>query len=250
MDDATPGIIAVVGTAIIFMGYYVGKSGWAHFKASVKAEEEFFSKYKLSECYKARDTLDTVLGINFDERWVVLGTYSSPQQYSFSQIASVEIDENEETISKVNRGSQVVGAAVGGLVMGPLGGLIGGLSASSRSRPRLRSISLKITVDDAMNPVYRIIFFQSPGGVDPEDPSAREAMSQAERFQAHLKNAMRQAEREQKEISAQPSIQGPPASITSELRVLWEMKQAGALTDEELSRQKQRLLSEGINPPA
>ena len=56
----------------------------------------------------------------------------------------------------------------------------------------------------------------------------------ADRFHAHVLNAMRQAKKQ--------ASSGPPTSSASELRTLWEMKQAGALTEEEFVQQKSHLL--------
>jgi len=143
--------------------------------------------------------------------------------------------ERPLTVTSTNRGSQLLGSAVGGL-LGPLGAVVGGLSGSSRSRGRLRRLTLKIFVDDYAKPVHAISFFRdgSSKGTDPDEPRVRDAREKADRFHAHVLNAMRQAKKQ--------ASSGPPTSSASELRTLWEMKQAGALTEEEFVQQKSHLL--------
>lgn len=60
-----------------------------------------------------------------------------PVLLDYSEVISVEmiVDKQsiQKTVQKTNRGSQIVGLAVGGLVLGGKGAVIGGLSGSRRS---------------------------------------------------------------------------------------------------------------------
>lgn len=44
-----------------------------------------------------------------------------PKVYGFSELASVEVETNGRTLTRTNRGSQVAGAAVGAVLLGPFG---------------------------------------------------------------------------------------------------------------------------------
>lgn len=235
MDGQTLLVILAIAAFCFFMI----KRGFDSVMKDDQAERQLVSRYGLREYYKAGGQ---ILGFNFEEQRIVLGSLVSVAVYNFSQISSVEVIENEVAITSTNRGSQILGTVVGGLALGPAGSVIGGLSGSKLSRTRLRDVALKVFVDDPANPAFRISFFHTENskGVDPDEASARDGRAKADRFHAHLLNAMRQTQA-QKQVSAITSD-----SSVSELRMLWEMKQAGALTDDEFAQQKARLLGAGV----
>lgn len=84
-----------------------------------------------------------------------------PERISFDSIVSSEIDQDGMTITKTNRGSQLVGAAVGGALLGGVGALMGGLSGSTRAIEKVQRIDLVVTVNDAMAPLRRVRFFEA-----------------------------------------------------------------------------------------
>ena len=81
------------------------------------------------------------ISIDFGEEKITLGKAANDSirhddyesSYKFAQIAQVELISNEAVITSTNRGSQLLGAAVGGVAFGGLGAVVGGLSGSSRS---------------------------------------------------------------------------------------------------------------------
>jgi hypothetical protein len=199
--------------------------------------ERVQSKYKIDEIYLS--PMDrSLVGMDFDGHRVIMGAGNYDAAYDFAQIASVEVVENGTTVTQTNRGSQLLGAAVGGLAFGAVGAVVGGLSGSSRSRGRLRGISLKVTVDDRLRPVHSICFLHASDekGLDPDGLEARQARESVDRVHAHILNAMRQAQ-------AKTNI-APATFAADELQKLWDMKQAGILTEDEFAQQKARLLGQ------
>ena len=89
-----------------------------------------------------------------------------PVILDYSEIISVEmmVDKTsiQKTIQKTNRGSQLVGAAVGGAVFGKMGAAVGGLSGSKRSETRgsekVTKRSLVIFTSDMEMPSAEIQF--------------------------------------------------------------------------------------------
>jgi ribosomal protein L7/L12 len=91
-----------------------------------------------------------------------------PRVYDFSQLTAVDIVKDGISLQKTNRGSQAVGAAVGGLLLGPVGLLLGGLTGTKRSTEKLKRLSLKIYTNDLGRPMHEIIFFDHPSGIKPD----------------------------------------------------------------------------------
>lgn len=83
--------------------------------------------------------------------------------FNFSDLVAVEVLRNGSSVSKTNRGSQVAGAAVGAILLGPFGLLLGGLTGSRRSVEKIDRLSLKVFTNDLVNPVHEIVFFNIPG---------------------------------------------------------------------------------------
>lgn len=91
-----------------------------------------------------------------------------PAVFSFDELVGAEVERNGSAIQKTNRGSQVAGAAVGGLLLGPVGLLLGGLSGSSRTIEKVKKLSLKIYTNDFEAPVSEIVFFEDSEGQKPD----------------------------------------------------------------------------------
>lgn len=81
--------------------------------------------------------------------------------YDFKKIISVETVINGNSVYKTDRGSQVVGAAVGGLLLGGAGLLIGALTGKKSKEEKVSKISIRIGVSDIDKPSHEIIFYDS-----------------------------------------------------------------------------------------
>lgn len=172
--------------------------------------------------------------MSFSARKIVLGSWKSEKAYDFAEISSVEVVKNGSTIRKMNRGSQLVGTAIGGLAFGGIGAIIGGLSGSSRSEELLQSVSLRVTVNDPGKPVHTICFYSDREGTRLEGIVAKSVFQQIERFHGHIVNAIQQS---------QNKVAAPTNSVADEIQKLWDLKQAGILADDEFATQKGRILN-------
>jgi uncharacterized membrane protein YsdA (DUF1294 family) len=158
--------------------------------------------------------------------------------YDFQRVTAVEIVENGVTMTNTNRGSQFIGAAVGELLLGGVGAIVGGSSGSTRTTNNVKSLHLKITVDDQTNPIWLICFFRSSttNGTPPGNSVLETGRASLERMHAHIRNAIFQS-------------QAPKASVVlsrssaDEIRKLWELRQEGILTEDEYQHQKRRLVT-------
>jgi hypothetical protein len=223
------GILVVFAVAFgIVKG--VNDSNWA-----TEAKKRVSARYKLDDLYVSTEDRN-LIGISFKDKKIILGSGLQDSEWDFSQITAVEVIENGATVTQTNRGSQLVGAVVGGLAFGGAGAVVGGLSGKSNSRARTRNISLKVTIDDRIKPVWTISFlkWRPEKGLEPDGFIAKQARMNVERIHAHLLNAMRN--------TRTPEINAAPLSNADELKKLWDLKQAGVLTEAEFEVQKQRLL--------
>ena len=195
------------------------------------------AKFKCDDLYVSSNRPIKCVGVSFQDRTVILGIKASVFAYEFSKLTAVEMVENGATVTHTNRGSQLLGAAVGGAVFGGLGAVVGGLSGSSRSQSRIKSLYLKLTIDDPVLPVWLICFFNdsTKNGSDPDGLLVRTERLKRERMHAHLLNAMRQSQ-------VAHAMPVPTIFSADRLRQFWDLKQAGILTKDEYEHQKVRLL--------
>ncbi|WP_417467436.1 ribosomal protein L7/L12 [Maricaulis sp.] len=185
----------------------------------------------------------TYLGFNFDLGTIYVGSEFAQYEYGFGRIATVEIAKNNSAMVQTNRGSQLLGAAVGGVMFGGAGALVGGLTGSSRSNDRLKSLSIKIIVDDPGAPNHSILFFESPEpkGSDPSGIIVTQSSKDIERFHALLLNAMRKAT--EQSTSAAPSSPENATDKLANLERLAALRDAGSISETEFKSLKTELLA-------
>ncbi|QHQ79458.1 immunity protein [Bacillus subtilis] len=109
--------------------------------------DNFFNTYKTKIAFKESDSLVKIYQLNRDEH---IEEYTIP----FSNIIESEITLDNQIISKVSK-SRIV---AGGLLAGGIGAAIGGLSAPSIQNEMVKSVTLKITVEDLSKPIHYIDF--------------------------------------------------------------------------------------------
>ncbi len=82
------------------------------------------------------------------------------------QLLRAEIFEDRVSVIETSRGSQLKGALVGGLAFGAAGAMVGGLSGLTVTQRQISRIELRLTVDDAQNPLHDVVFCTGAG--DPQ----------------------------------------------------------------------------------
>ena len=73
---------------------------------------------------------------------------------------SVETKINDETLHQTKRGSQIAGGAIGGLLLGPAGLLIGGLSGKKTTVQKITKISVRATISNIDKPFCDLVFYE------------------------------------------------------------------------------------------
>ncbi|WP_420417415.1 zinc ribbon domain-containing protein [Pacificispira sp.] len=149
------------------------------------------------------------IAVDTSQRKAVLITGHSDRDVPFSNILGSEILIDNATVTSTNRGSQLTGAAVGGLLAGGVGAMIGGLSGSTTSRTGVRKVTLRIAVDDFHRPYHDIDLLDwshSDKGILPGstmEGALKEAVQQAELWHGRISSIIR----ENDAIAATPPAQ-------------------------------------------
>lgn len=192
---------------IIFMAFCAILILLAHLANTVVAKNQA----KLKVCYERLEERfgegdyfvrlpDTqAFGIAWAEDAVILGdTVETAEPISFAVIrdANIEVDGDNVTetrsTSSTNRGSQLVGGAVGAAALGPVGLLLGGLSGSSTTTGRsvetrkIKSIKLVIRVSDRKAPVRTFAFHDAGYAEGSEATALKDQIEKAAHFHALL----------------------------------------------------------------
>lgn len=150
-----------------------------------------------------------------DSGQFAVSTRSVPSRiYSFDQLVAVEVERNGISLQKTNRGSQAMGAAVGGLLLGPAGLLLGGLTGSKRNEERVKRLSLRLFTNDLHTPVTEVIFFDSASGMTPDSEPVMKAARQLENWHGRFRVILH-GNQQAATPSAPAPVSPPPAGQPS-----------------------------------
>lgn len=159
---------------------------------------------------------------------------------SYKNIVSAEILCSGDTVTRVNRGSQALGAIAGGVLAGGVGVAIGALSGSSRTQ-RKSDVNLQIVVDQGKTSRIMIPFVS--GKVKEGTLEFNTAMEQARDWLAVLSSFIRRVESENENRSnASAGKLELKKSIADEIGKLLILKRHEAITEDEFAKLKGKLL--------
>ncbi|MCX7570422.1 SHOCT domain-containing protein [Tumebacillus sp. DT12] len=221
-------------------------------QSSSRAEDIFARQnFKASQKYYSADH-HAAIGVDMQAKKICIITkLSTIPMYNiidYKDLMRAELVEDGVTITQTSRVEQIAGMAVGGLLLGGAGAIVGGLSAESTSSNRVKKIELKITVNDVQYPIYTVCFLDE---ITPETKASqkyKDARAQAEHWNALIAVFIKRADQEAMatipvvDETAPTEERSPSSSIADELRKLSELKKDGIITQEEFEQQKKKLL--------
>ena len=193
---------------------------------------------------------DANTGFAFDEtlnRICLINGYGSfieTRIMEYSDILSVELFEDGVSMTKTSRGSQLGGALLGGVVFGPLGAVIGGLSGSKKSEDKVKRLDLRMAVNDTANPVHDVNFLNIE--VKKSSMIYKAARNNAGHWSAIIEALIKRADSEDEKQESTSSPKAGEFEMINKLRELANLRDEGLLTNEEFAEQKSKLLSSDI----
>jgi hypothetical protein len=110
--------------------------------------------------------------------------------YKFDDLIESEVIIDNESITKFNRGNQIIGSVVGGIVAGVPGMIIGGLSSPTATSERIKNITLKLTFNDMDNPICKFDFLNK--SVTKDSHEYKVAMNFTERWYGYFTIILKQ----------------------------------------------------------
>ncbi len=171
----------------------------------------------------------------------------------YKNIISVEIIEDNMTISKTNRKSQLIGAGVGGVLAGGAGAIIGGLSGKSSSTNEVQNVTLRLIVNSFNKSVYDIPFLQLKDSVKKTDNKYKNAIDSAYSWHNVFSKIIKEEEKQESVISdnnvSQDDISNHDDSTSTnkvdfikEIERLASLKDNGIIDEIEFKKLKSKLI--------
>lgn len=155
--------------------------------------------------------------------------------YSYDDIIDFELIEDGTSVTKGGLGR----AAVGGLVFGGVGAIVGGVTGGKKANQKCTSMMVKITVNNVNAPVEYIKLITS--SVDKKSFTYKGAFQNAQEIVSLLQLICNQRDAEKTaESVVTTSIQEP--SPADEIRKFKALLDEGIITEEEFQAKKRQLL--------
>lgn len=154
--------------------------------------------------------------------------------YAWEDASYCAVEVDDKTIVEASTASIIGRGLVGGVLLGGVGALLGGLTASKTSTRHIKKVTLKLTFASDKPGFVRDINLYRPGYFS--GPTADEAIAQAERIHTAVSLAA------QAKAAHSPATSAPGSSLADQLGALSALHKAGALSDAQFEQAKAKLL--------
>ncbi|MDA2381444.1 SHOCT domain-containing protein [Bacillus cereus] len=169
------------------------------------------------------------------------------QIFSYKDILQSEILEDDVTLTRTSRGSQIGGALLGGILAGGVGAIIGGLSGSTKSINEVKKVQLQIVVNNTKKSFYRITFMSAETAISKDSSIYINSNKQITQWHSLFKVIIDMADKEDKGNNIQINHNNVSNTSTSnfadEIRKLHDLLKEGIITQEEFDSQKKKIIS-------
>lgn len=244
------GIVLIIGMAIT-QGVLKGKADSLilnEFKKELKSIKHFDTSYE----FISKDMSSAISIDDNNEKicLLVMKDYIINRTIvSYKDILSSEIIEDNNSLVKTARGSQVGGALLGGLLLGGAGAIIGGLSGKKHNISKVKNIDLVVIINNIHEPIFKINFLTTSEinhkkGYDKNTSEYKNFANQAKTWHAIMDVIIKKSDDiDKKEEMKKDTVNSSNNLSTSdEIRKLKTLKDDGLITDDEFISQKNKIL--------
>lgn len=183
-------LLAALGFISLFTLFIVS-SGSVE-KQILKANQQFkntLTEYNFNPD-KSKLTRDLIkgIGINEDRKKIAYLSRNSIndkfdlKEFTFDEIIEAKVVRNNETLTSTSMGSQALRYLTGGVLFGALGAVVGGATAKTSSREKIKELTLEIVVNDVLNPRYTLTFYQSDIPLDPTKEKSKKIIEEIDNW--------------------------------------------------------------------
>lgn len=162
-----------------------------------------------------------------------------------TSIVSSEVYEGGVSITQSKRLNQLGGVIVGGILLGGAGAIIGGLSGKKKTSELTNDITLRLCINDISNPIIDLQFLNEETAKNGD--IYKHYSEQARRWHTILSILIKRADSESQTSETQSS-ETPKSnfngSLAEEIKKLSDLRENGAITDEEYASLKLKLISQ------
>jgi len=189
--------------------------------------------------FSASKSVGGYFGINEHSRqWAVgkglIPSLKNATPYSYDDIVDFELIEDGTSISKGGLGR----AAVGGLLFGGVGAIVGGVTGGKKAKQKCTSLMVKITVNNLSAPTEYIKLITTP--TDKSSFTYKAAFQSAQEIVSLLQLICNQ--RDNEKIVEQATTSAQELSTADEIRKFKSLLDEGIITEEEFLAKKRQLL--------
>ena len=229
-------ILFFIAVAVFLFGFLFWHDSERDREQKEKLNDFISNLSDFTPTYKYFD-MNNKRGIAIDEAGskiafiVFLWNQISSHIVPYKDILRTELLQGESSVKITERKKGAFSrAALGGLVFGPAGAIIGGLSAKTVGTHETTEgkFQLVLIVNNTENPTNYINF-----GFDER---------LAKEWQARIEVIIMRADEEEKLSKGSKSVSSLPDSVADELKKLADLRSQGILTDDEFAEQKGKLL--------
>lgn len=216
-------------------------------RRAAELKQHLQGQYRLDDLFISPWDL-AVFGVRYDDRIALIGHDQNVEELRFQQLLEAELIVDGTVASAVSRGSQLGGAAIGGVLLAPFGmaavGLLaGGLSGRRNEKRATTDIQLRLRTSSRSWPVHHFTIYRSDDLLLEGKKglaAGRDHLRQLTAIGDHVCAVALNCIQAGADTPTNLSQDLPPTEV---LERLWKLKEAGVLTAAEFNAQKAALLA-------
>lgn len=154
-------ILLLAGLAILGNAIYEMYRTAQYRKAALAHYNKLLQSYSADKFFIQPDGF-CMIALNPMKKEFLISYSGVDKKIKYTDIVKSEIIVNGQTVSSKSAGS----ALAGGLLFGTTGAVIGSNMGTTKFSKNIKGVTLKLLVNDVINPAYELVFFQSPTSKD------------------------------------------------------------------------------------